>query len=103
MAAHQGRTAPAAKPNAFGHMQGRPERVQVMKQTIVLVIGLAVTLAGAIWATGSIWFESPETKLGFHGTFALILCALGILGLGGGLMALVFFSSRSGFDDEARH
>ena len=89
--------------DTLSFMEWRPERVQVMKQKIVLVIGLAVTLAGVIWSTGSIWFESGETELGFHGTLALLLCAAGILGLGCGLMALVFFSARRGFDDEASH
>ncbi|MBM85866.1 MAG: hypothetical protein CMM47_07585 [Rhodospirillaceae bacterium] len=74
-----------------------------MKQTIVLVISLGLALAAAVWGARSIWFEGPDVELGLHGTLALIFCALGILGLGGGLMALVFFSARRGFDDEARH
>jgi len=34
-----------------------------------------------------------------HGWIALILCTIFSLGLGGGLMALVFHSAHKGYDD----
>jgi hypothetical protein len=36
-----------------------------------------------------------------HGWIALILGVIFSLGVGGGLMALVFISSRRGYDDKA--
>ena len=36
----------------------------------------------------------------FHGGFALILGALGSLLVGGFLMALLFFSSKYGYDEQ---
>lgn len=37
---------------------------------------------------------------GFHVNFAMMLGAVGTIGVGVGLMALTFYSSRSGADDD---
>jgi len=37
--------------------------------------------------------------MSIHGWIALMLCTLFTLGLGGGLMALVFHSANKGYDD----
>ncbi len=39
---------------------------------------------------------------GFHVNFAMLLGAVGTIAVGVGLMALVFYSSRSGADDEVK-
>lgn len=39
---------------------------------------------------------------GFHVNFAMLLGVLGAIGVGVGLMALTFYSSRSGADDAVR-
>jgi len=74
-----------------------------MKQTIALIVGLTVALAGAIWGAISIWFDGADVTFSLHVWIAIVLCALGTLVIGGGLMALVFYSSRHGYDDEAGH
>ena len=71
-----------------------------MKQTLLLCVVLAVLLALALWGAGTIWFNGNEVELGLHGSLALIAAVVAILGIGGGLMALSFFSARRGFDDE---
>ena len=38
---------------------------------------------------------------GFHVNLAMLLGAIGVIGVGVGLMALTFYSSRSGADDAA--
>lgn len=63
----------------------------------------------ALAAGGSIWIwnagEGPN-NISLHGFIALALGVVGSLVVGGGLMALAFFSSRSGHDqavhDESR-
>lgn len=40
---------------------------------------------------------------GFHVNFAVLLGVAGTIALGVGLMALTFYSSRSGADEAARH
>lgn len=76
--------------------------VNTMKQTVLLILVLGAFLAAAVWGAWGIWFhEGADADIGFHGTLALVLGAGASLIIGGGLMALVFFSSRRGYDDEA--
>jgi hypothetical protein len=42
----------------------------------------------------------PDVELSFHGYLAMALGGFFSLLLGGGLMALLFFSSRKGFDEQ---
>lgn len=66
---------------------------------IGLLIGvLALFLASSIWFAAQS-FTRIETTMSGHGWFALILGVVISLALGAGLMALVFFSSRRGYDD----
>jgi hypothetical protein len=66
--------------------------------TIAFLIGLLAATAGvAFWA----WFEIGEVEIGWHGLIALALGAVLTFLLGAGLMALMFLSSRRGYDDRA--
>jgi len=60
---------------------------------------LAAALAWAIW----IWASIPGTELSGHGVAALVLGIVGSLVVGCGLMALVFYSARHGYDDRIRY
>ena len=71
-----------------------------MKKLILLLVILTLILAASIWGATRLWLSSEDVELGFHGYTALILGGTASLLLGGGLMALVFFSSRRGFDDK---
>ena len=64
----------------------------------VLLLGL---LAIAGMAAGAIWSGMADIRIGIHGWIALGLGVFFTLLIGGGLMALVFFSSRRGYDDSA--
>ena len=68
-------------------------------RTTVLVISLLAMLGLAIGAAGYIWWELREVELGVHGTLALIIGVLVSVGLGVGLMCLLFYSARHGHDD----
>ena len=70
----------------------------------VLLLGaLFAILAGAIgWAVW-VWSSLPGAEIGVHGTIALVLGILGSLVVGCGLMVLVFYSSRRGYDDRVRY
>ena len=52
-------------------------------------------------ASWVVWQEMGQIDLGFHGWIALILGSVGMIILGGGLMWLSFYSSRSGHDNVA--
>lgn len=72
-----------------------------MRSTIVLASILAsIVIAVLVWAIGT-WTTPGGEALSIHAYVALGLGALGTVALGGGLMALVFFSSRHGYDDDA--
>ncbi|MGH6917073.1 MAG: hypothetical protein ACREJ0_05135 [Geminicoccaceae bacterium] len=66
--------------------------------TIAALLALLAASAGvAFWA----WQEIGEVEISTHGLVALALGALLTFALGAGLMALVFFSNRRGYDDRA--
>jgi hypothetical protein len=66
--------------------------------TIAVLLGLLGASAGvALWA----WREIGDVEMSAHGIAALTLGVLVTFALGAGLMALVFFSSRRGYDDRA--
>jgi hypothetical protein len=67
--------------------------------TIVVLLGLlAASAAVAFW----VWRELGEVAIGTHGLIAIGLGAVLTFGLGAGLMALMFFSARRGYDERAR-
>jgi hypothetical protein len=66
--------------------------------TVALLVGLLGATAGvAFWA----WQEMGEVEISRHGMIALGLGVLLTFALGAGLMTLVFFSNRRGYDDQA--
>jgi hypothetical protein len=66
--------------------------------TVVFLVGLlAATTGVAFWA----WSEIGEVEIGWHGLIALGLGAVFTFLLGAGLMALMFLSSRRGYDERA--
>jgi hypothetical protein len=67
----------------------------------VLVIGVLVVLLAAALVFGFVgWnLDGAEVTISRHGILALILGGVGTLALGGGLMFLVFYSNRRGYDD----
>lgn len=72
-----------------------------MKSLILLVLALGGLLAAAVWGAVSGWLGGPEVDIGIHGWIALIGGSVITFAVGGGLMALVFYSARKGFDDAA--
>lgn len=60
-----------------------------------------VVLGLVFWASWVVWQKMGQIDLGLHGWIALILGAVGMIILGGGLMWLSFYSSRSGHDNVA--
>jgi hypothetical protein len=67
--------------------------------TVVVLLGLlAASVTLALW----IWRELGNVAIGTHGLIAIGLGAVLTFGLGAGLMALMFFSARRGYDEQAR-
>jgi hypothetical protein len=69
-----------------------------MRQTIALVVVLGGIMALALWWLIQDW-STRDITMNFHGWMALGAGTVLTLALGGGLMWLVFYSARKGYDD----
>jgi type VI protein secretion system component VasK len=70
-------------------------------KTWLLAGVLGVMLLAATVLSVRLW-TSMDTAIGGHGWAALIIGAVLTFVVGAGLMALVFFSSRRGYDEDDR-
>ena len=71
-----------------------------MKTALVIFVLLAllgVTVGWAVWG----WEQTAGTAMGFHGWLAVILGVVFTIVVGCGLMGLMFYSSRYGYDERA--
>ena len=71
-----------------------------MKTALIIFCLLAllgVTVGWAIWG----WQQTAGTAMGFHGWLAMILGIVFTIVVGCGLMGLMFYSSRYGYDERA--
>jgi hypothetical protein len=66
-----------------------------------LVFALLALLAGAVWFAASAWITLEGPAMPTEGYVALGFGILFSLVVGCGLMALMFYSSRHGYDDQA--
>ena len=64
-----------------------------------LAVPLFALLALSIWFAGAAWEHIGGEPIPFYGYVAIVGGVLISLLVGGGLMALVFYSSRHGYDD----
>lgn len=71
-------------------------------KTLLLVVVLAGLLIAAIAASATTWARLDGVETSPHMWIALAAGGLATAGLWGGLMALVFHSSRRGYDDIER-
>lgn len=62
-----------------------------------LIAFLGITLGWTIWA----WRQTAGTDMSIHGWIAMALGIFFTILVGCGLMGLMFYSSRAGFDDKA--
>ncbi len=65
--------------------------------------GIALLLAAIAAALIPMWTMSFDLGMSFHGYAAVALMIFFSFAVGGGLMFLVFYSARHGYDDEAHH
>ena len=69
-------------------------------QLVILAVLLVILIVTAVWAV-SVWNAAGDAVMSTHGWIALGLGTFFSLLIGCGLMALMFFSSRSGHDEAA--
>ena len=86
-----------APPLSSGTQQ-EPRHVRSAFTLIVLLGLLIVAVVIGVWA----WRTIGDVEIGMHGWIALGLGAVLTFVVGAGLMALMFFSERRGYDERAR-
>jgi hypothetical protein len=69
----------------------------------LLLLSLGGILVGACVWSGWVWMSLGNAEISTHGMIALTLGIVVSVAVGVGLMALVFFSSRRGFDDQVTY
>lgn len=65
----------------------------------ILFVPLFALLALSIWFAGSSWLHLAGAIIPVYGWVAIVGGVMFSLLVGGGLMALVFYSNRHGYDD----
>ena len=70
-------------------------------RVLLIMTPLFVLLALSVWFATAAWSHLGGDAIPAYGYVAIAGGVLFSLLIGGGLMALVFYSSRHGYDDEA--
>jgi hypothetical protein len=81
--------------------ESAPPHIVVMRKLLIIVPLLAL-LALSVWFAAAAWIRLSGDTIPFYGYVAIAGGVLFSLLVGGGLMALVFYSSRHGYDDLSR-
>jgi hypothetical protein len=71
-------------------------------RTSALVASLLIILAASVWWAASVWTSVEGPPMPIEGYVAMWLGIGFSLVIGCGLMVLVFYSSRRGYDERAR-
>lgn len=86
---------------SLANQAGRPRVVFGMGK-IILMASLLALLAAAIWFAARGWMSIESAPMPAEGYIALALGVIFSLVVGCGLMMLVFYSARHGYDEPAR-
>ena len=73
----------------------------ISRMRALIILALFALLALAVWFAASVFVHLGGDPIPLYGYFAIAGGALISLLVGGGLMALVFYSNRHGYDDGA--
>lgn len=79
----------------------KPKKRALSPAGWLAVIALGAILGAAGWFAVQGWFGTPD-RMTTHGYVAMILGIVFSVALGAGLMALVFYSNRKGYDDRVQ-
>ena len=87
------------RPASAFRVAGSAGAAYIGRMRVLLILALFALLAASIWFAGTAWVRLGGEPIPFYGYIAIAGGALFSLLVGGGLMALVFYSSRHGYDD----
>ena len=72
-------------------------------RTLLIAVPLLALLALSVWFAAAAWTRIGGEPIPLYGYFAIVGGVFFSLLVGSGLMALVFYSSRHGYDDDVHH
>ena len=78
---------------------GDTRRMSPLKSVLILLLAIGGVAAFGIWFLAYL-APGVDTEMSAAGSTAMVVGVLFSVVVGGGLMALVFFSSRRGYDDD---
>jgi hypothetical protein len=78
-----------------------PEATPGARSRLVLAVVGVVSVAALLALGVYTWQSLGAVEMSASGYIALVLGVIGTLALGGGLMTLLFYSHRHGYDDAA--
>src|SRR5713226_8617212 len=96
------------RPNQTGPDRPHPDplpqagKARLGARSTGIVVVAAIGVAAVFAVVASLWVGIGDSKISAGGWVAMVLGALAALALGIGLMALVFISSRRGYDEPDR-
>ncbi len=73
-----------------------------MKQALIIA-GAAALLAIIVAAIVPMWVMTADFGLSGFALSMIVMMVIGCFGVGGGLMFLIFYSARKGYDDAVHH
>ena len=73
-----------------------------MKKKIIIFIFFAVLIVVSFFSV-KLWNNLGFIDISTNGKLAIFICVIMSFIIGSGLMALAFFSSRSGYDEKVDH
>ncbi len=73
-----------------------------MKRTFIIV-GVGAVLAIILAAIVPMWVLTAHVELSGYAVALVVSMVLGCFAVGGGLMFLIFYSARHGYDDAVHH
>jgi quinol-cytochrome oxidoreductase complex cytochrome b subunit len=76
-----------------------PNRSPNRRSGWVAAVVAAIVVGGVLTVIAMLWASVGDSEISAAGWVALVIGVLVALGVGIGLMALVFFSSRGGYDE----
>jgi len=74
-----------------------------MKNILLLIVIASCALVIITVFAINLWLHTSDVQISYNGLVAIFVGAFFTILLGAGLMSLVFFSARHGFDEQVDH
>ena len=74
-----------------------------MKNILLLIVAASCALIIITVFAINLWLQMSDVQISYNGLIAIFVGSFFTILLGAGLMSLVFFSARYGFDEQVDH